>query len=293
MPILQSISTSQRNANLRLRPKLVPNQHFLSKATFKAAKDFELGDNKLNIEFDRTIPQYAIVNEFKLLAPASRKLGRKENIVEGIASAIDQTTSDLKLVKDYLKRVKVDDNITDNSQFYFISLRRRNPIGFGRGTIGAINPADLLRLTKELPISSEQNFILALSKDKKNNLIATIIHSKFKGKKAGASIIKVSGFEAQDETTQIENPPHVVEHNADPDEDTQDFANCYSTCMNNVPDYMLSIVGGICGACVGTIAATAGTAGAASPALIVACTGCAVALGLVFGNCLLTCHEML
>jgi hypothetical protein len=271
----------QINTVQQMSPKSIPASHFLSKATKKAASSFALGDKTISLDIDPHTPQAAIVNEFKLSAAASRSLGRSVNVIEGVASAITAGSNAENEIKTYLTRVKTPANITNNSSFYFVTVRSRN-------TAVVVNPIDYLDLNKRLPTARTQNFILGLHRNSKKQLVVTLLHPTYKlaGKKrkGGATIVT---FPLTDNTSAAQQPPSTA---AQPDPDnTQDFAACYSSCLNNIPPFLLALAGAVCTTCAAAIATTPISA----PALAVACSACAIAIGIVLGNCLLNCHEML
>lgn len=274
------LNTVQLNTFQQMSPKSIPASHFLAKATKKAASSFALGNKTISLDIDPNTPQAAIVNEFKLSAAAARKLGRSVNVTEGVVSAIPAGSKTVKEIKTYLTRVKTPATITNNSHFYFVTVRSKD-------TATAAMPADYLNLNKELPSARTQNFILGLQINSKKQLVATLVHPNYvlagKLKKGGATILTfifpVAGAAPQ--------PPSAA---AQPDPDnTQDFAACYSSCMGNIPPFLLVLAGAVCTTCALAIGATPISA----PVLAVACSACAIAIGIVLGNCLLNCHEML
>lgn len=272
------------NAIQQFTPQAIKTTHFLAKATTKAAASFALGGKTISVDINPQTPPTAIVNEFRLSPAAAKKLSRRDNLIEGIASAIPTDSNTVREVKTYLARVNVPVNISDNSAFYFISVRRRD-------AAATANPADALDLNKRITSASEQHFILGLSLNSKKNLVATLVHPNYKIggklKKGGATIIVIPRTKPGARPGNVGPLPEVIAQ-ADPD-DTQDFAACYQKCMDTVPAWLVAIVATICSACALSFAATPFSI----PLTAVACISCAAAVGTVFGNCLLTCHEML
>ena len=279
MSVLQ-LNTVQLNTFQQMSPKSIPASHFLAKATKKAASSFALGDKTFSLDLDPHTPQAAIVNEFKLSAVAARRLGRSVNVTEGVVSAISAGSNTVKEIKTYLTRVKTPVAITNNSQFYFVTVRSRD-------TATAAKPADYLNLNKRLPSARQQHFILGLDLNSKKQLIATLVHPNYmlrgKLKKGGVTIVTIPVAD----TGAAQQPPSAAPQ-PDPD-NTQDFAACYSSCMANIPPFLLALAGAVCTTCAVAIATTPISA----PALAVACIGCGITIGIVLGNCLLTCNEML
>lgn len=264
-------------------PKTITATHFVAKAQAKTAESFDLGGKNISINLDPKRSKAAIVNQFKLSPAAARKLGRSENVVEGVASAIDPASKTLKEVRTYLTKVRVPDAIVKEGTFYFVSLRRRDVAQAG------VLSADILHVSKRVPIATEQHFILGLSVDTKTRLVATIVHPDYLGrtgkkKRGGITVVKIPTIL---QAGTAEQPP-VAESLPDPD-DTQDFAACYSACLKDGSPVVLALAGVVCTACGLALASVV----LAPEAIATVCVACAVALGLVLGNCLLTCHEML
>jgi hypothetical protein len=280
-----NMPTTQVNMIQQFTPNNIAKTHPLAMATTAAAASFALGAQTISVKINKKTPPAAIVNKFELSAAAAKKLNRSDNVIEGIASAIQATT--VQVVKTYLARVNVPVNIANKSQFYFVSIRRRD-------TASAATPAEALVLSNRFPSAGKQNFILGLSQDKGKNLIAALVHPSYQkgGKlwKGGVTVVTIPP--AGSSGTQ--SPPAATPH-PDPD-NTQDFAACYSACMQQIPPFLLALAGGVCSTCGATIALAAGTVGGGgitAGAVAVACVACAVAIGIVLGNCLLNCHEML
>jgi len=288
-----NMPTPTVNTIRQLTPTSIAASHFLAKATTKAAASFALGRETISVQLDPEVPRAASVTDFELPTAAANKLRRSDNVIEAVSSAIRTGSNTVTKLKKFLATVNVPVNIADNSQFYFMSVRRRD--------VPNATSADALNLSKRLPCASDQHFILGLSVDSKKNLIATIVlpSSKIRGKstKGGASVVKFPRFFERrpgvPEAPPVETGPFVPAPEppgepAEAPDNTQDFADCYAKCMANIPGFLLTLAGAVCASCAATIAA-AGAAGA----IVLACAACAVAIGIILGNCLLTCHEML
>ena len=290
--------TQQVESIKQFTPKLVSKSHFLSKATTKAASSFKLGGSTLDIklELDRTT-QVATVKEFKLNPVAASKLSRKSNIVETISSAILPDADSVKIMKDYMKKVKIEKEVIDNGKFYFVTARRRKQEDMASN--------GLLRLTREVVIEKEYHMVLSLSINKKGKLVASYIHPDMiiNNKQLGRGVTQIIfpnltiNYLPETNNQEDNNEPEVVS-NPDRDNDevssTFDFAQCYDGCLETVQAWILGIVEGICAACVGTIASQLipGVQPVSVPLLLVACGSCALSAAAVGANCFLTCHEM-
>jgi hypothetical protein len=238
-----------------------------------------LGDKTISLDLDPHTPQAAIVNEFQLSAAAARNLGRNVNVTEGVVSKIPPNSHTVKEIKTYLTRVKTPANITNNSHFYFVTVRSRD-------TATAATPADYLNLNKQLPSARAQNFILGLHINSEKQLVATIVHPNYKlGRKLRKGGVTIVTLLSTDKDA-VQQPPSVA---AQPDPDNnQDFAACYASCMASIPPFLLVLAGAVCGSCAFAI----GTVPISGPVIAVACLACAGAIGIILGNCFLTCHEM-
>jgi hypothetical protein len=274
----------------QLLPKTIPPTHFFSQVLEQAANTFDVNGKQLQLRLVNS--KAAAVHRFALPPAAATKLGRKDSVVEAVASGIDPSSPAIQDIRSYLTRIKVPRDIATNSSLFFVSLRRRDE------TRAGVTSGDILHVSKRVATANENNFVLGLAVNATGHLVATILHPDFHwaapshtgliprpAKKKGGGFVLTLPLASEGATSP---PPPVVEDKPDPD-NTQDFAACYGSCMANVPGWMLVVATAACGTCTATIAA----AELAAPALAVACTACALAVGLVLGNCLLQCHEML
>jgi hypothetical protein len=273
----------------QLSPKTISPTHFLSQALTRAANTFELGGKQLQLGLINS--KAAAVHRFALPPAAARKLGRKDSVVEAVASGIDPRSAAIREIRSYLRRIKVNSDIASKSSLFFISLRRRDE------THAGVTPGEILHLGKPVATANENSFVLGLALNPTGDLVATILHPDFHWarpqtgntprlpKKKGGGFIFTFPLPSEGAASP---PSPIVEDKPDPD-NSQDFAACYHSCMANVPLWMVVIASAACGACTAAIAA----AEIAAPAIAVTCTACALTVGLVLGNCLLECHEML
>jgi hypothetical protein len=273
----------------QLSPKTITPTHFLSQALTQAANTFELGGKQLQLGLINS--KAAAVHRFALPPATATKLGRKDSVVEAVASGIDPRSPAIREIRSYLTRIKVNSDIATKSSLFFVSLRRRDE------TRAGVTSGDILHVSKQFATANENSFVLGLALNATGHLVATILHPDFHWarpqtggsprppKKKGGGFVLTFPLSSEGATSP---PLPVVEDKPDP-ENTQDFAACYGSCMANVPAWMLAIASGTCAACIAAISA----ATLAAPAIAVACTACALAVGLLLGNCLLECHEML
>lgn len=261
------------------KPKIVHADFYLSKASEAAAGRFRLGGRPAKISLDRSSTRAAVVTRFELPRAAALKLGRKENLVECIATGI-QNKSSVGRVHAYLKKLKVPSEAYEKGQLFFVSVRRRK--------VDSKSPGAML-LSKQSDIAREDHFILGATKLGKEVNLALI-----PGIGMGAFIFPKLLIPLEFATDPEPEPEPEPEQYPDPEApSTQDFALCYQNCISNVPDWLLAVTSGICGGCVTAIGVAVASEGIAIPVLIAVCAACAVAVGVVLGNCLLTCHEML
>lgn len=265
---------------ITFQPKRVPVNFYLTKAAVQAATEYELNKKTVILKVDTDHP-YAMVREFPLTTHAAKKLGRKENVVEGIACRISDQES-VSAVRDYLTEFKVPTNIRDQSIFFFIRVGRRD----------YEDKAAALMLTKQHKLAKTESFVLGITNEDKHWVISAIFLDK---RKNFNGAITVSNFLKTDLAEESKYDGQPSEFTSYPDNPTQDFAVCYFECVKNVPGWLVGVVAAICGACTGAIAASLipGAQPVSVPILTAACGGCAVAIGVTLGNCFLTCHEML
>ena len=267
---------------VRLQPKYISQNMSIARSTLSAAHLFDLGGKPVRLALDtRPRRQMAVANSLILDDRSARELRREENQVEAVASPIINRSSYSEL-DNYLTRLRVKELYRENTQFYFITARRRAHEDGERPTI----------LSGKHTIVAEEHFILGIVEEA-NNLMLMIIPSGNRG----VTILDVSKLqkalnaESEEDSTNTSDDKTVTY----PDNQTQDFAVCYSECLSNVPPWLLVVVSGICAGCItmiGIATATGGTDGVSIPLLVGVCSGCAAAIGAVLGNCLLTCHEM-
>ena len=270
------------------QPKYIHQNLDIARATQSAARLFNLGGKPTRLTLDtRPRRQMALVNRFNLDESTSRKLGRGDTIVESIASPIIKRSS-LAEINNYLTRLRVNEELRETANFYFVSARRRAEENANSSTL----------LSGRHKIVKEAHIILGIVQQA-GKLFWMIIPSG----RGGVTVVDASSMtnaleEEPDKDDSSSDSSHENSENTTmtyPDDPTQDFAVCYSECLSNVPAWIMTPVAGICGACVtmvGIAAATGGSDTISVPVLAVVCTGCVAAVGAVLGNCVLMCHEM-
>jgi hypothetical protein len=253
----------------------VKPDHYLAQVNFKAAKQFSLGSNPISINLDRT-NQAAASMLIPLSPKAVSKLGRSEDAIEGIANGITSRTA-LGNINTYLTQLKFPQKARQESQFFFVTARRKN----------TSSSDEAFALDKDVGSSAERQFILGFYEESKNLMLSIILPNRHGAltlyMPALTSLLDVNRHQSSGDTK-------VDSYADDP---AQDFAGCYSECLSTAPDWLTGVVTAFCGGCVATLALAAASVGVSTAVTIAVCASCAVAVGIVLGNCLLTCHEML
>ncbi len=273
----------------RFCPVEIKASSSLAKALGRLAGKFSLGGGKVNIGLDPKLAPCAVITEFKLGAAAAAKLGRQENLLECAAAPVNMVATTKRQIQSYLQRVKVPRKVSDASTYFLVIVRRRD---LPPGSVGRFDPG------KKFPIGNEVGFILGLAADDKK-MIATIIHSDYyvRGvrKKGGATVVTLPRCGSGADTGGGGGSDTQAQPQPDPD-NTQDFAQCYLDCIADIPPYLITLAAVACATCtvaLAVAASTGGGAGVTAVGLVIACAACAVVVGAILGNCLLTCLEML
>lgn len=261
-----------------LQPKVLKTTHALSTGLSKTASRFDLGGQRVKLETEPSAACAGVVAQFKLRPKAATKLGRKENLVDCVTAPVRQ--SSYPEITKYLEKVKVPKKHYANATFFVVSAQRRTPKG---------TREDMILSARGVQVAKGEDFLLGIA----------LIGEEFrlllipKGKKGAISIASSRlGQALHDDDDDGDTSTDTTDTTTYPDDPTQDFAACYKDCMENVPEWLIAVVGGICTACVAAIGGLA-AGGVTAPVVIATCSVCAVAVGVVLGNCLLTCHEML
>ncbi|MBD1847491.1 hypothetical protein H6F89_29645 [Cyanobacteria bacterium FACHB-63] len=281
-------SSRQEDRECNFAIKRLSSRTPITLSTLEAARQFQLGEVKLALKLD-TERAFGIVRSFKLSSASAQRLKRTEQVVECAALPISDEDS-IKAIREHMRQVKVPAvAIGRNTSFFFIRAAQRQ----------VVDPATVLLLSKPHKILAEQNFILALTNGGRGLdfspllLFPLQLKNGRRVKSKSGSWLFLPGFGASQAADNPEPPPPPQP--VPSDDTTKDFAACYGSCMKEVPDWLLGIIGGFCTACTGAIAASLvpGAQPVSVPVLVAACAGCGVAVGVVLGNCLLQCHEML
>jgi hypothetical protein len=272
-----------------ITPKQIQPQHFLAKELLKKSRSFNLARTTIDLK-PTSENVAAAATTFKLSPQAARRLGRPENLIEAAAAPIEDAAS-IKAIRASLKSLNVPTAESPSTAFYVLEARRRVP--------GQVLTRDLdripTRLRKEFGelvllehrTANEETLLLQFASDDKKAKV--VIAGRFGAFTTYLS--RATGSLAGD-VDEDEDEREVEDHSVD---SRQDFAQCYKGCMDEIPGWLLAVVGAACAACTGALAlgTIPGTQPVTVPVLITACSACAVAVGIVLGNCLLTCHEML
>jgi hypothetical protein len=257
-------------------PKKISTSHFLSKAIVAEAKNFAPGGSRNPLVVDKK-QQFAGVGQFTLNAKQKIKLGRANNLVESVVAGITDRSSVFRLTS-HLAKLGVPEKTLNTTQFFFVTVRRRVP--------GNLKHA--LVVSKKHKVADTQSFVfgVTLTKTKAQPIISVLFN-----RKKGAITLENGKIVQALNSEDTGNTPDTV--TSYPDDPTQDFAKCYSECLNNVPPWLLTVVSGICASCLTAVGVAIASEGIAVPILILICVACVAMIGLVIGNCILTCHEML
>ena len=197
---------------VRLQPKYISQNMSIARSTLSAAHLFDLGGKPVRLALDtRPRRQMAVANSLILDDRSARELRREENQVEAVASPIINRSSYSEL-DNYLTRLRVKELYRENTQFYFITARRRAHEDGERPTI----------LSGKHTIVAEEHFILGIVEEA-NNLMLMIIPSGNRG----VTILDVSKLqkalnaESEEDSTNTSDDKTVTY----PDNQTQDHAN--------------------------------------------------------------------
>jgi len=283
MPVLDS-------ERLAIRPKRLPAEHYLTKDLATRTKKFNLAGKEIDLKVAPTSVVGA-ASALSLSPQQVRRLNRQENLVEAAAAPVEDNNA-VRQLRETLRQMRVPTAEDRGSVFYALNLRRRVPgqiVGRDFGRLPRSIWTDLgSLLALEHKVADRQDVVLQFTHHE--GKVRAVLAGRF-----GAFSNYLSGLtgdvdaDVEDEDDERE----VEEYPADPTR--RDFAECYSKCMSEVPAWLITIAGAVCTACTGAIASNLipGAQPVSVPATIVACSACAVAVGIVLGNCLLTCHEML
>lgn len=269
-----------------LLPKRIPTKHYLAKDLTAKFSAYTLADSAIDLHPD-SANVIAFAHTFDLSARATAKLGRRQNTIEAAVAPL-RDASATQAVQKFLDARQVPKG--EDGTFYALDVRRRLP---GR-LIGndAIRLPSRIRhdlgelLTFEHEIGSAQSAILHVVRRKKK-LWFDFIQPQ--------GVLSVYWSKIGMGQVNDEDDEDIRETETYPADPTQNFAACYSQCIDSVPDWAVGIVVATCGTCTAALGATLvpGIQPASVPVLITACVLCAAAVGGVIGNCMLTCHEML
>ena len=285
-----------------LSPKMLSSGHFLTKELDSSAQSFKLGTTTLKLSV-RAGTASGLVARIPLKSAAADRLKRKENEVEAAAAPIDDPAT-IAEIRGFLGQLGASKTAADGLEFFVVTARRRKPevtrstrsvriIRPGEELAPALPSPEHIQIGRQVPVASTANFVLALDLKPKKRRVLIIPE----GRQVWIDLILPGGFAG---ATDDEGGDHGSVDTST-DQTNADFAECYSECMENVPEWLLAIVSGTCVPCAGivalAVAAAAGTAGGATaPAaatIALVCAPCAVSVGVVLGSCLLTCHELL
>ena len=164
---------------------------------------------------------------------------------------------------------------------FFFGVARRDPTDKNK----ALNLAQAAQLT------AVEHFVLIISRStskKRQQSFYTLLFQRVP--LAGVVITGIADLEQHEEEGEVGGEPIPP----DPADRSKDFALCYDACLKEIPDFLLTIASAVCGGCTATIVASLipGAQPVSIPMLIVACSACAAAVGIILGNCLIQCHEM-
>ena len=276
------------------RPKRITSQHFLVKDLASKAQGFDLGRGPAIDLKPTTSGAVAMATTLPLSDVAARKLKRSTNLIEAVVAPIEDASS-VDSLRAGLKMLKVPTADDQRGVFFALEVRRRVPGGVVgrditrlplrvRNTFG-----DLLGVKHE--IAGAEQLVLQLSAA--DNKVRLVVAGPFGAltnylpRATGKVVITPDEDDEEDDAREVE------EHLAD--EKRQDFAKCYSQCLKEVDPFILGLAGTVCTACGVAVGAgiIPGTQPVTIPSMIIACSACIVALGVIVGNCILTCHELL
>jgi hypothetical protein len=278
---------------LMFRPKRITAEHFLAKDLASKAQAFDLGGSPAIDLKPRINGAVAMTTTLPLSEAAARKLKRRANVIEAAVAPVEDAKS-IDLLQAGLKKLKVPTAEDPRSVFFALEVRRRVPGAVLGRDINRLPArvrnsfADLMSVKHE--IAATERLVLQLSES--GNKVRLVVAGPFGAltNYLPAATGKVVP-EADDEHDE-EGEREVDEHLGD--DTTQDFAKCYSQCLKEVDPLVFALAGTVCTACGLAVSAglVPGTQPVTIPALIIACSACAVVLGGIIGNCILTCHEM-
>lgn len=260
-------------------PKRISERHYLAKDLVATTSALDLGGKVINLKPD-TSGLFAAANTFELSSRAAAKLGRQQNSVE-IAVAPVRDAKAATAVAKFLDDRGVPAG--EGSALFAVDLRRRVPgrlVGRDASRLPTRIRHDLGGLLAfEHQVAAQQVGVLQLVRRKKKLWFDLIVPTG-----VFSSSWSAIGTTSDDDTDDQDIPDTATY----PTDRSQDFAACYSRCIEGVPWWLTAVAVAACGGCT-TILATVPEPGAVA----FACGGCVAAIGIILGNCVLTCHEML
>lgn len=272
-----------------------------------------------------TRPASGVAAELPVPPDLRSRWGGDTTVIQTSVAGLDARSA-LATVNPYLASIGVPAAIIDSSAMSFVSLQMRPPKADG-GPLRLIDPPpaartmnfllglrtidkDTLGLLVVLPSGRAASTKLRLPLDAESDdsddngrsdrrdrqppidlddRILAALRPLVTGRAGTASA--PTGSTETDESVASEDDGQNRGYGDDKD---QDWANCFFSYLNSVPEWYLGVLGGVCAACV----TAAGLLLVPDPfitwpAVLLICSGCAAAIAGVVGVGVLGCHEML